>query len=143
LDLTLVAVLVSWSWVSNLGNTLYLITSILTWLPGVSGGAVFPPIQAAIADAANTRISYVVPLVGFCFVLAYTAFHWVRHGFPILRIKSDAVIATSMEGGAVGGVVSTVHYDEKRLSVSAVENIRRSSVGAVSVKGATGGVNFR
>jgi len=110
---------------------------------GVSGGAVFPPIQAAIADAANTRISYIVPLVGFVFVLGYTAFHWVRHGFPILRIKSDAVIATSMEGGAVGVVVSTVHYDEKRLSVSAVENIRRSSVGAVSVKGATGGVNFR
>jgi FHS family L-fucose permease-like MFS transporter len=121
----------------------HLITSILTSLPGVSGGAVFPPIQAAIADAANTRISYIVPLVGFVFVLGYTAFHWVRHGFPILRIKSDAVIATSMEGGAVGGVVSTVHYDEKRLSVSAVENIRRSSVGAVSVKGATGGVNFR
>lgn len=110
---------------------------------GVSGGAVFPPIQAAIADAVNTRISYVVPLVGFCVVLAYTGFHWARHGFHILRVKSEAIIATSMEGGAVGGVIQTVHYDEKRLSVSAVENIRRSSVGAVSVKGATGGVNFR
>jgi FHS family L-fucose permease-like MFS transporter len=110
---------------------------------GVSGGAVFPPIQAAIADAVNTRISYVVPLVGFCVVLAYTSFHWARHGFHILRIKSEAVIAVSMEGGAVGGVVQTVHYDEKRLSVSAIENIRRASIGAASVKGATGGVNFR
>jgi FHS family L-fucose permease-like MFS transporter len=110
---------------------------------GVSGGAVFPPIQAAIADAVNTRISYVVPLVGFCVVLAYTSFHWARHGFHILRIKSEAVIAVSMEGGAVGGVVQTVHYDEKRLSVSAIENIRRNSIGAASVKGATGGVNFR
>jgi FHS family L-fucose permease-like MFS transporter len=110
---------------------------------GVSGGAVFPPIQAAIADAVNTRISYVVPLVGFCVVLAYTSFHWARHGFHILRVKSDAVIAVSMEGGAVGGVIQTVHYDEKRLSVSAIENIRRSSIGAASVKGATGGVNFR
>lgn len=110
---------------------------------GVSGAAVFTPIQAAIADAASTRISYVVPIFGFCVVLAYTGFHWARHGFHILRIKSEAVIAVSVEGGAVGGVMQTVHYDEKRLSVVAVENIRRSSVGAVSVKGATGGVNFK
>ncbi|KXL47995.1 hypothetical protein M433DRAFT_5639 [Acidomyces richmondensis BFW] len=108
---------------------------------GVSGGAVFPPIQGAVADAANTRISYVVPLCGFVVVLAYVAFHWARHGFHILRIKGEAMVATSLEGGAVGGVVSTVHYDEKRLSVVAMENVRRGSVGAVSVKGVTGGVN--
>lgn len=110
---------------------------------GVAGGAVFTPIQGAVADAAGVRISFVVPLVGFCVVLAYTAFHWARHGFHVLRIKSEAVIATSLEGGAVGGVVSTVHYDEKRLSVVAIEAIRKNSVGAVSVKGATGGVNFK
>jgi FHS family L-fucose permease-like MFS transporter len=50
---------------------------------GVSGGAVFPPIQGAIADAASTKVSYIVPLVGFCVVLAYAAFHWVSHGFQI------------------------------------------------------------
>jgi len=110
---------------------------------GVSGGAVFSPVQAAIADAASTRISYIVPLFGFCVVLAYGSFHWFRHGMHVMRVKSEAVIATSIEGGAVGGVMETVHYDEKRMSISAVENIRRSSVGAVSVKGATGGVNFR
>ncbi|KAL1589452.1 hypothetical protein WHR41_01599 [Cladosporium halotolerans] len=110
---------------------------------GVSGAAVFTPIQGAIADAVSTRVSYFVPLVGFCVVLAYTAFHWARHGFHVLRVKSEAVIATSVEGGAVGGVMSTVHYDEKRLSVVAVENIRKGSIGAVSVKGATGGVNFK
>ncbi|KAM0723480.1 hypothetical protein Q7P37_000467 [Cladosporium fusiforme] len=109
---------------------------------GVSGGAVFPPIQGAIADAANVRISFVVPLVGFCVVLAYTGFHWARHGFHVLRVKSEAVIATSLEGGAVGGVISTVHYDEKRLSVVAIETIRKNSVGAATVKGATGGINF-
>lgn len=108
---------------------------------GVSGGAVFPPIQGAVADAANTRISYVVPLCGFVVVLAYVAFHWARHGFHILRIKGEAIVATSLEGGAVGGVVSTVHYDEKRLSVVAMENVRRGSVGAVSVKAVTGGIN--
>jgi len=108
---------------------------------GVSGGAVFPPIQGAIADAATTRISYVVPLVGFCVVLAYVSTHWVRHGFHILRVKGEAVIATSVEGGALGGVVTTTHYDEKRLSVATVDNIRRASVGNVTVKGVTGGVN--
>ena len=37
---------------------------------GVSGGAVFPPIQGAIADSYNTRISYLVPTCGFVVVLA-------------------------------------------------------------------------
>jgi len=108
---------------------------------GVSGGAVFPPIQGAIADSANTRISYVVPLVGFVVVLAYAAFHWGCHGFHVLRIKGEAQIAVSLEGGAVGGVVETVHYDEKRLSVAAQDEVRRGSVGVVTVKGATGGLN--
>jgi MFS transporter, FHS family, L-fucose permease len=58
-----------------------------------------------------------------------------------MRVKGEAVIATSLEGGAVGGVVETVHYDEKRLSVVGLEAVRRGSVGAVSVKGVTGGIN--
>ncbi|KAF2765918.1 hypothetical protein EJ03DRAFT_377432 [Teratosphaeria nubilosa] len=105
---------------------------------GVSGGAVFPPIQGAVADAATTSISYAVPLVGFVVVLAYAGFHWARHGFHVLRIKGEKVIAASEAGGALGGVVETVHYDEKRLSVVAVENLRRNSIG--EVKGVTGGV---
>lgn len=108
---------------------------------GVSGGAVFPPIQGAIADAASTRISYIVPLVGFVVVLVYVTLHWVRNGFHIMRIKGEGQIATSIEGGNVGGVIQTVHYDEKRLSVVAREEIRRGSVGVVSVKGVTGGLN--
>jgi len=109
---------------------------------GVSGGAVFPPIQGAVADAAGTRISYVVPLCGFVIVLAYVTFHWVSHGMHVLRVKGEVVVATSLEGGAVGGVINTVHYDEKRLSVAAREEVRRGSVGGASVKGVTGGVNY-
>ena len=108
---------------------------------GVSGGAVFPPNQASIADAANTPISYIVPTVGFVVVLAYVSVHWAQRGFHILRVEGEAVIATSIEGGNVGGVMNTVHYDEKRLSVVSRDEIRRASVGMVSVKGVTGGVN--
>lgn len=86
---------------------------------GVSGGAVFPPIQGAIADNVNTRISYVVPTIGFVVVLAYVATHWVTHGMHFLRVKGENVIATSLEGGAVNGAIITTHYDEKRLSVAA------------------------
>ncbi|KAK3674016.1 hypothetical protein LTR78_006219 [Recurvomyces mirabilis] len=104
---------------------------------GVSGGAVFPPIQGAVADAAGTRISYVVPLCGFVVVLVYVTYHWATHGFKIMRQKGATVIAASIEGGAVGGVVETVHYDEKKLSTAGIENIRRGSIG--SVTGVTGG----
>lgn len=57
---------------------------------GVSGGAVFPPIQGAVADAAGTRISYVVPLVGFVYVLGYVSFHWIRTGRHVFRVKEVA-----------------------------------------------------
>ena len=65
----------------------------------------------------------------------------MRHGFHILRVKGENIIATSLEGGAVGGAVTTTHYDEKRLSVVAREEVRRGSVGVVTIKGVTGGVN--
>jgi MFS transporter, FHS family, L-fucose permease len=65
---------------------------------GVSGGAVFTPIQGAIADAAGTRISYVVPLVGFCYVFGYVMFHWLRHGRHIMRVKE--VVNAAIENEA-------------------------------------------
>lgn len=87
---------------------------------GVSGGAVFPPIQGAIADAANTRISFVVPLVGFVYVLGYVTAHWLRTGRHIMRIK-NVVAAEYQTGGVVGGVVETVHYDGTKVDVHHVE----------------------
>jgi FHS family L-fucose permease-like MFS transporter len=56
---------------------------------GVSGGAVFPPIQGAIADAKGTRISYVVPTIGFVYVLGYVTVCWVRSGMKIMVTKSN------------------------------------------------------
>ncbi|KAK4158938.1 putative mfs general substrate transporter protein [Cladorrhinum sp. PSN259] len=59
---------------------------------GVSGGAVFPPIQGAIADAAGIRISYIVPLCGFVYVLGYVTAHWLRTGRHVLCIKEVIVV---------------------------------------------------
>jgi FHS family L-fucose permease-like MFS transporter len=106
---------------------------------GVSGGAVFPPIQGAIADAASTRISYLVPMVGFIVVLVYVTTHWIRHGFHILRVKGEDVVATALEGGVLGGAVQTVHYDQKRLSIAEHEEVRRSSLAGATVNPMTGG----
>jgi len=100
---------------------------------GVSGGAVFPPIQGAIADAANTRISYVVPLVGFVYVLGYVIFHWIRHGFQIQRAKA-MVAQLEHFGGAVGGAVANVHFDADELGKEkAREWVRQGSL--VSARG--------
>lgn len=59
---------------------------------GVSGGALFPPIQGAIADAYSTRISFLVPMVGFIFVLAYALFHWWKNGFLLRPTRTTVDI---------------------------------------------------
>jgi FHS family L-fucose permease-like MFS transporter len=93
---------------------------------GVSGGAVFPPIQGAIADAAGTRISYIVPLVGFVYVLGYVVFHWIRHGRHIMRVKD--VISAEAVGMGLGGVAE-VHYDaDKVVKIEQHEMSSRSSL---------------
>ncbi|KAK3935346.1 major facilitator superfamily domain-containing protein [Diplogelasinospora grovesii] len=81
---------------ANLGRHTRRAAGILVM--GVSGGAVFPPIQGAIADAIGTRISYVVPLVGFVYVLGYVTFHWIRTGRHVLRVKE--VVAVGADAAA-------------------------------------------
>jgi len=99
---------------------------------GVAGGAVFPPIQGAVADSANTRISMVIPLVGFVYVFGYVAFHWFTHGRNIMRVKDIVVAADtagrrgSAWGGAVGGAINYVHYTAEKDET--VEGGRRASV---------------
>ena len=71
---------------------------------GVAGGAVFPPIQGAIADASNTRVGMVVPLIGFVYVLGYVTFHWFTHGRHIMRVKGNAQ-------ETISGIAETTKYD--------------------------------
>jgi FHS family L-fucose permease-like MFS transporter len=92
---------------------------------GVSGGAVFPPIQGAIADSAGTRISYVVPLVGFVYVLGYVTMHWLRTGRHIMRVKD--IVAAGVPNGVAGAGVVEVHYGgEKEIKVDEAEYSRSS-----------------
>ena len=101
---------------------------------GVAGGAVLTPIQGAVADHASTRISMVVPLVGFVVVFTYVAFHWFTHGKNILRVKDIVVAADtagrrgSAWGGAVGGAVNYVHYTGEKEGMTIAVQVKRPSV---------------
>jgi MFS transporter, FHS family, L-fucose permease len=91
---------------------------------GVAGGAVFPPIQGAIADAAGTRISYIVPLVGFVYVFGYTFFHWMRHGRHIMRVKN--VVSEDFFGReARGSVVSANIQIGEKAAFSSEERVEK------------------
>ena len=52
---------------------------------GVSGGAVLPPIQGAIADHQSTRTSFFVPMIGLLLVFSYAVSHWIKHGTRIIK----------------------------------------------------------
>jgi FHS family L-fucose permease-like MFS transporter len=93
---------------------------------GVSGGAVFPPIQGAIADSVGTRISYLVPLVGFVYVLGYVTFHWLRHGRYIRR-QNHVVAATTVSafGGPLGGAV-VLEADPEKVAELKLDFVERS-----------------
>ncbi|KAG0569658.1 hypothetical protein KC19_6G105500 [Ceratodon purpureus] len=41
---------------------------------GVGGGAIFPPIEGAIADKTSTRIGQIVPTVGYAYLIIYAFF---------------------------------------------------------------------
>jgi len=89
---------------------------------GVGGGAVFPPIQGAVADAASTHISYVVPCVGFCVVFAYALTHWLRNGRHIRRPTDVVSPDMAQEGNAT---VHTGSLGARGAELSMVRTITR------------------
>ncbi|KAG0558731.1 hypothetical protein KC19_10G049500 [Ceratodon purpureus] len=54
---------------------------------GVGGGAIFPPIQGAIADKTSTRISQIVPTVGYTYLIIY-AFLLAKAPTPSSDVES-------------------------------------------------------
>ncbi|KAG8672983.1 hypothetical protein FPOAC1_006285 [Fusarium poae] len=97
---------------ANLGRHTRRAAGILVM--GVSGGAVFPPIQGAIADAKGTRISYVVPTIGFVYVLGYVAVCWVRGGMKVLVDKTPESQVDEITGNEKNDVIIEQH--EKKAS---------------------------
>ena len=88
---------------------------------GVSGGAVFPPIQGAIGDAYSTRISFLVPMVGFIVVLAYAIFHWIKHGYKVRRVTPTVdihAVATPEQRGATVIISQETIDTQRKLSRS-------------------------
>lgn len=63
---------------------------------GVAGGMVFPPIQGAIADAANTRISYWVGLPAFLEIAVFAFWQWHKAGRNFRAENAEIVLAAEV-----------------------------------------------
>ena len=88
---------------------------------GVSGGAVFPPMQGAISDAFNTRVSFflVVPL--FIYIAGWAVYIWNKDGrkFGVDK-EPEAQIENANDGtlpyrGAVENYEGSIKEDMERV----------------------------
>lgn len=64
---------------------------------GTSGGALLPPIQAVVHEKVNINVSFVVPLIAFCFVMFYSVIghRWIRYvDEPIINDAAPVEIKT-------------------------------------------------
>ncbi|CCO33769.1 L-fucose permease [Rhizoctonia solani AG-1 IB] len=95
----------------NMGRHTRRASSLL--ISAISGGAVFPPIQGAIADKHGTRISFALCIPAFAYTAAYGYWLWVRHGAHFnLRHEKTAEVEPALE--AMGGRTSLdLHPREK------------------------------
>lgn len=93
---------------------------------GVAGGAVFPPIQGAIADQFSTRISYLVPMVGFIYVFGYALFHFARGGF-VIRRKIAGVVPTNVKADVmvVPAMVNDSYEEKSSIEAHTVEAVQK------------------
>lgn len=120
---TPVEVPVCWSWVSFLSflplfPPLYLHSIALQ--PGVAGGAVFPPIQAAIADAVNTRVSFWICLPAFLEIAAFGFWAWNKEGRKFGAAKPAVRRANADEEEYPAGELG-FRADEKKDEVDYLE----------------------
>ncbi|GMK56753.1 hypothetical protein CspeluHIS016_0305930 [Cutaneotrichosporon spelunceum] len=58
---------------------------------GVSGGAVFPPMQAAIKHASSTRTSFFIVVPCFLYISCWAAYTWVLDGRQTFALKAKPV----------------------------------------------------
>ncbi|BGO91488.1 hypothetical protein NBRC10512_003149 [Rhodotorula toruloides] len=83
---------------------------------GVAGGSFFPSAQGAFADAKGTRISYIVPMLGFSACAFYGAGMYFYMRRQAKLIADNAVLA-----GPAVPVVADVNALEKEESIEKVE----------------------
>ncbi|CAE7218436.1 unnamed protein product [Rhizoctonia solani] len=84
----------------------------------VGSGAIFPPIQGAIADAHGTRISYAINIPAFLYIAGFSLFLWFRHGAHFnLRDEPMAKVEPTLEatGRNSPGLCRTRTAESQRL----------------------------
>jgi FHS family L-fucose permease-like MFS transporter len=95
---------------------------------GVAGGAVFPPIQGAIADAKDTRTSYWINLPAFAVIAAFAATRWIADGRKWgvgggeLEREVEASVGGMYPPAEVAGRLS---LDEKKMGGGDMDYVER------------------
>ncbi|KAL5633882.1 hypothetical protein ACGC1H_005912 [Rhizoctonia solani] len=100
-------------------------------ISAISGGAVFPPIQGAIADRHGTRISFALCIPAFAYAAGFGFWLWVRHGAHFnLRHEKMAQLEPVLE--AVGHKSLNLHPHEKDIfnesSNSGIQDVREEEL---------------
>ncbi|CAE6398699.1 unnamed protein product [Rhizoctonia solani] len=94
----------------NMGRHTRRASSLL--IAAISGGAVFPPVQGAIADKHGTRISFAICIPAFAYTAGFGFWLWVRHGAHFtLRHEKMAEAEPALE--AIGRKSLNLHPHEK------------------------------
>jgi FHS family L-fucose permease-like MFS transporter len=101
---------------------------------GVSGGAVFPPMQGAISDRFDTRVSFYIVVPCFVYIAAWAVWVWNQDG---RRWGVGGEVEREIEAAA-GGAIPPAHvglaytndkvenYDDGNIKedLERVENVR-------------------
>ncbi|CAE6406231.1 unnamed protein product [Rhizoctonia solani] len=113
----------------NMGRHTRRASSLL--ISAISGGALFPPIQGAIADKHGTRISFALCIPAFAYAAGFGFWMWVRHGAHFnLRHEKMAQLEPALE--AAGHKSLNLHPHEKDVfderSNSRIQDVREDEL---------------
>lgn len=104
----------------NLGHHSRRAASIL--VIGVSGGAVFPSAQAAIADAYGDRLSFWINVPAFLIVLVFAVYIWRQKGYTFSNASEARYIASQFHGTHVE---SASVEDEKKGDLAEMDHVEK------------------
>ena len=69
---------------------------------GVAGGAVFPPMQGAISDAYNVRVSFFICIPCFAYIFGWAIWIWNKDGRRWTPTKANREVEREVETAAGG-----------------------------------------